>query len=109
MKLEDVVCPCGEPVEPVQDDLGVFLRCRARCPLVSATPAPNVMAAIEEWQAALPIPSIETALEAYAYNSASALAYAQTPPELVALAPLAQVLISFLQFQSHRPAGDDSK
>ena len=40
---------------------------------------------------------------------ASALAQAINPPELVALAPLAQVLISFLQFQSQRPAGDDFK
>jgi hypothetical protein len=93
----------------MQDDAGVFLQCAGGCELVRADPAPSIQAAIQEWMAAIPPPSILHALEAYAYNSAGALAQAQTPPELVALAPLAQVLISFLQFQSQRPPGDDFK
>lgn len=107
--LEDTYCPCGAHVEPVQDDAGVFLRCVDGCPLVTASPAPSLQAAVDAWLGAIPTPSIEDAIEEYACNSAGALAYAQTPQELVALAPLAQALISFLRFKSHRPDGDDFK
>lgn len=105
MRLDEIFCPCGAGVEPVQDDAGVFLRCADGCPAVTAPPAPSVQAAAEEWLAALPVPSPAEALDFYIHSSTAALAHAQTPQELIALAPVAQVLISFLQIQSHRPAG----
>jgi hypothetical protein len=107
MTLDDIVCPCGAPVVPLQDDAGVFLQCAEDCGLVDAAPGPSVEAAIAAWQAALPPPTVEVALETYILHSASALVYAQTPQELVQLAPLAQVLISYLQLPSTPPPGDD--
>jgi hypothetical protein len=106
MKLDEIFCPCGAGVMPVQDDSGVFLRCSKDCHAVTAAAAPSIQAAIEEWLVALPQASPGEALEAYIHTAAAALSHAQNPQELIALAPVAQVLISFLQLQSHRPAKD---
>ncbi|MCP4573304.1 MAG: hypothetical protein GY838_13195 [bacterium] len=106
MKIDDIFCPCGAPVEPVQDDAGVFLRCTEGCSAVTAPAAPSVKAAIDEWFASVPVPSPGEALDIYIHSSAAALATAQSTQSLIVLAPVAQVLISFLQLQSNRPAGD---
>lgn len=105
MNLEDLFCPCGASVEPVQDDAGVFVRCSEGCQAVTAGPAPSVRGAVVEWLAALPAPSPADALEGYIQASSAALVHAQTPQELIALAPVARVLVAYLQSISHRPAG----
>lgn len=107
MSIEDLLCPCGAGVSPVHHDDGVVLQCADGCSLVVAQPAPSVLLAVDAWLAALPHPPLEDALEAFVYNSAGALMQAQTPQELVQLAPLAETLISYLQLLSTRPAGDE--
>jgi len=94
-------------VNPVHHDEGVVILCAGGCDLVAALPAPSVSAAVDAWLAALPPPSLEDALEAFASNSAGALLQAQSPQELVQVAPLAEALISYLQLISTRPAGDE--
>lgn len=106
MQLADVRCPCGSPIEPRQDDAGVYLACAAGCGLVAAAPAPNVQAAIEEWFAAVPPPSVAEALETYVQLAARTLVHAETSQELVHLAPLAEVLISYQRLQSARPVDE---